>query len=206
MSLSPLNSSHRLSLYTSSRRSVQSSLFHHQIPPVFPEELTLPRSACCALSRLRCNGHSTLLGIYLHRLGRAETPSCSNCGSESQDLSHLVLDCPVLDQMRRAIFSHTISILELWSTPWRVARLLGLRGVVRAPSPEMGRVNPTPPLPQYHMLTRTNQNALLNHEQVIFLRLIQDVASKDKFKTTSDINSHYLFITALKKQHKKTAN
>ena len=82
VSLSPLNSSHRLSLYTSSKRSVQSSLFHHQIPPVFPEELTLPRSACCALSRLRCNGHSTLLGIYLHRLGRAETPSCSNCGSE----------------------------------------------------------------------------------------------------------------------------
>ena len=76
-------------------RSVQSGLFQDQISLVSPEELSLPRSARCALSRLRCNGHSTLLNSYLHRVGRAETPSCSNCGSESQDLSHLVLDCPV---------------------------------------------------------------------------------------------------------------
>ena len=89
VSLTPLISSQRLSLYTSWRRSVQSGFFQHQIPTVSPEELTLPR---CALSRLRCNGHSTLLNSYLHRVGRAETPSCSNCGSEPQDLSHLVLD------------------------------------------------------------------------------------------------------------------
>ena len=101
VSLAPLISSQRLSVYTSWRRSVQSGFFQHQIPSVSPEELTRPRSACCALSRLRCNGHSTLLNSYLHRVGRAETPSCSNCGSEPQDLSHLVLDCPVLDPLRR---------------------------------------------------------------------------------------------------------
>ena len=101
VSLAPLISFQRLSLYTSWRRSVQSGFFQHQIPSVSPEELTLPRSA---LSRLRCNGHSTLLNSYLHKIGRAETPSCSNCGSEPQDLSHLVLDCPVLDPLRRAIF------------------------------------------------------------------------------------------------------
>ena len=89
-------------------------------------ELTLPRSARCALSRLRYNGHSTLLGAYLHGVGRAETALCSNCSSESQDLSHLMLDCPVLDYMRRAIFGHSLSILDLWSRPWRVARLLGI--------------------------------------------------------------------------------
>ena len=94
VSLAPLISSQRQSLYTSWRRSVQSGLFLHQIPPVSPEELTLPRSARCALSRLRCNGHSTLLNSYLHRVGRAET-SCSNCGFKSLDLSDLVLDCPV---------------------------------------------------------------------------------------------------------------
>ena len=101
VSLAPLISSQRLSVYTSWRRSVQAGFFQHQIPSVSPKELTRPRSACCALSRLRCNGHSTLLNSYLHRIGRAETPSCSNCGSEPQDLSHLVLDCPVLDPLRR---------------------------------------------------------------------------------------------------------
>ena len=129
VSLGPPISSQRQSLYTSWRRSVQSGLFQHQIPPVSPEELTLPRSARCALSRLRCNGHSTLLNSYFHRVGRAETPSCNNCGSESQDFSHLVLYCSVLDHLRRAILGHTLSILDLWPRLWEVARLLGLRGV-----------------------------------------------------------------------------
>ena len=135
VSLAPLISSQRQSLYTSRRRSVQSGFFQHQIPSVSPEKLTLPRSARCALSRLRCNWHSTLLNPYLHRVGRAETPSCSSCGSESQDLSHLVLDCPVLDHLRRAIFGHTLSLLDLWSRPWGIARLLGLRGVDPRPHP-----------------------------------------------------------------------
>ena len=106
----------------------------------------LPRSARCALSRLRCNGHSTFLNSYLHRVGRTETPSCRNCGSESQNFSQLVLDCPVLDHLRRAIFGHSLSILDLWSRPWGVARLLGLRGV-NPPSPGMARINPQPPPP-----------------------------------------------------------
>ena len=50
VSLAPLISSQRLSLYTSWRRSVQSGFFQHQIPSVSPEELTLPRSARCTLS------------------------------------------------------------------------------------------------------------------------------------------------------------
>ena len=129
MSLTPLISSQRLSFYTSWRRSVQSGLFQHQIPAVSREELNLPCSVRCALSRLRCNGRSTLLNIYLHRVGRAETPSCSSCGSESQNLSHFLLDYRALDHLRRAIFGCFLSILDLWSCPWGVARLLGLRGV-----------------------------------------------------------------------------
>ena len=81
VSLAPLISSQRLFLYTSWRRSVQSGFFQHQIPSVSPEKLTFPHFARCALSRLHCNGHSTLLNSYLHRVGRAKTPSCSNCGS-----------------------------------------------------------------------------------------------------------------------------
>ena len=143
VSLSPLISSQKLSLYTSWRRSVQSGLFQHQIPPVSPEELTLPRSARCALSRLRCNGHSTPLSTYLYRVGRAETPSCSNCGSESQDLLHLVLDCSVLDHLRRAISA--IPSLFWTSGPicgespdyWDSAEL------IRAPIPRNGSGKPT---------------------------------------------------------------
>ena len=74
-----LISLHKLSLYTSWRRSVKSDFFQYQISPVSPEELTLPRSAHCGLSRLRCNGHSTLLSFYFFRVVRVETPSCSNC-------------------------------------------------------------------------------------------------------------------------------
>ena len=136
VSLSFLISSQRLSLYTSWRRSIQSGHFQHQIPPVSSDKLTLPRSACCALSRLRCNVHITIFSTYLHRVGRAETPSCSNCGSESQNLSHLVLDCPVLDHLRPAIFGHSLSILDLWSCPWEIAQLLGLRGVDPRPHPQ----------------------------------------------------------------------
>ena len=138
--LSPLISSQRLSLYTSWRRNVQSGLFQHQIPPVSLEELTLPRSARCALSRLRSNWHSTLLNTYLHRVGQAETPSCSSCGSESQDISHLAsrADCPVLDHLRRAIFGH-------FSPFWTFGPVRGVSsdywdsaGLIRSPIPRNG--------------------------------------------------------------------
>ena len=138
MSLAPLISSQRLSLYTSWRRSVQSGFFQHQIPSVSPEELTLPRSARCALSRLRCNGHSTLLNSYLHRVGRAETPSCSNCGSEPQDLSHLVLDCPALDPLRRAIFGHTPSLLDSGPVRGESPDYWDSAELIRAPIPRNG--------------------------------------------------------------------
>ena len=61
VSLTPLISLQRLSFYTSWRRSVQSGLFQHQIPAVSREELNLPCSVCCALSRLRCLFHRNFL-------------------------------------------------------------------------------------------------------------------------------------------------
>ena len=45
---------------------------------------------------------------------------------------------PVLDHLRRVIFGHTLSPLDLWSRPWGVARLLGLRGVDPRPHPRNG--------------------------------------------------------------------
>ena len=113
-SLDPSKISVSLAPLISSQR--QSALYQLETQcPIWslstPNPSSIPRSSLspaplAALSRLRCNGHSTLLNSYLHRVGRAETPLCINCGSKSQDLSHLVLDCPVLDHLRQAIPYH----------------------------------------------------------------------------------------------------
>ena len=103
-SLSPLTSRIHSRLFSDWRRTVSSKYFDTQVPSIFTEELVLPRHARCVLSRLRCNGHSFLLGSYLFRIGRIENPSCSACGHSSQDISHLILHCPATDSLRRSLF------------------------------------------------------------------------------------------------------
>ena len=76
------------------------------------------------------------------------------CGHHLQDLNHLLLDCRASEPLRKSIFGSSLSILDLWSRPWGVARLLGLRGVHPSPhSPRRGRVVPThhshQPMPIY---------------------------------------------------------
>ena len=68
----------------------------------------LPRHARCVLSRLRCNGHSLVLGSYLSRIGRIENPSCSACGHSSQDTSHLILHYPATDSLHRSLFCDSL--------------------------------------------------------------------------------------------------
>ena len=117
--------------------SLQSILTHRF--PQFPLRnlcsLFMPR---CVLSRLRCNGHSLLLGSYLSRIGRIENSSCSACGHPSQDISHLILHCPATDSLRRSLFGDSLSLYDLWSRPWGVARLLGLHGLPPCPHPSKG--------------------------------------------------------------------
>ena len=97
------------------------------------------RNLCSlVLSRLRCNGHSLLLGSYLSRIGRIENSSCSACGHPSQDISYLILYCPATDSLRRSLFGDSLSLYDLWSRPWGVARLLGLHGLPPCP-PSLGR-------------------------------------------------------------------
>ena len=120
------------------RRTVSSKYFDTQVPSISTEELVLPRHARCVLSRLRCNGHSLLLGSYLSRIGRIENPSCSACGHSSQDISHLILHCPPTDFLRRSLFGDSLSLYDLWSRPWGVARLLGLHGLPPCPHPSEG--------------------------------------------------------------------
>ena len=132
--LSPLTSSFRHSLFSSWRASARSSLLSTQVPKVASEELSLPRSVRCHLSRLRCNGHSTLLESYQERIGRSTSSLCPLCGSGRHDVFHL-FSCPSLSSTRGAIFGPSASVLDLWARPWGVARLLDLRGVPPMPRP-----------------------------------------------------------------------
>ena len=128
-------------LFSDWRGTVSSKYFDTQVPSISTEELVLPRHARCVLSRLRCNGHSLLLGSYLSRIGRIENPSCSACGHPSQDISHLILHCPAMNSLRRSLFGDSLSLYDLWSRPWGVARLLGLHGLPPCPIPHKGSGN-----------------------------------------------------------------
>ena len=137
-SLSPLISRIRSSLFLDWRHIVSSKFFDVQVSSISTEELVLPRHACCVLSRLCFNGHSLLLGSYLSRIGRIENPFCSDCGHSSQDTSHLILHCPATDSLRRSLFGDSLSLYDLWSIPWGVARFLGLHGILPCPHPSEG--------------------------------------------------------------------
>ena len=137
-SLSPPTSRIHYRLISDWRRTVSSKFFDTQVPSISTEELVLPLHARCVLSRLRCNGHSLLLGSYLFRVCRIENPSCSARGHSSQDISHLILHCPATDSLRCSLFGDSLFLYDLWSRPWGVARLLGLHGLPPCPHPSEG--------------------------------------------------------------------
>ena len=137
-SLYPLISRIHSRLFSDWRRTVSSKYFDTQVSSISTEELVLPRHARCVVSRLRCNGHSLLVGSYLSRIGRIENPSCSACGHWSQDIAHLILHCSATDCLRRSLFGDFLSLYDLWSRPWEVARLLGLHGLPPCPHPSEG--------------------------------------------------------------------
>ena len=134
-SLSPLISRIHSCLFSDWRPTVSSKFFDTHVPLISTEELVLPRHARCVLSCLFCNKHGLLLGSYLSRIGRIENPSCSACGHSSQDIYHLILHCPATDSLRRSLLVNSLSLYDLWSRPWRVARLLGLHGPLPCPHP-----------------------------------------------------------------------
>ena len=124
-------------LFSDWRRPVSSKYFDTQVPSISTEELVLPRHARCVFSRLRCNGHSLLLGSCLSRIGRIENSSCSACGHSSQDISHLILHCPATDSLRRSLWRLSVSLRPLVQT-LGIARLLGLHGLPPCPHPSEG--------------------------------------------------------------------
>ena len=137
-SLSSLICCIHCSFFSDWRCTVSSKFFNTQISSISTEELVLPRHARYVLSPLRCNGHSLLLSSYLSRIGRIENPSCSACGHSSQDISYLIPHCPATDSLRRSLFGDSLSLYDLWSRPWGVARLLGLGGLPLLSHPSEG--------------------------------------------------------------------
>jgi len=65
-----------------------------------------------------------------------ENFSCSACGHQLQDLTHL-LDCPVTEPLRCAILAILLPSL-IQSRPWGVAQLLGLCKVPSRSHPSKG--------------------------------------------------------------------
>ena len=115
-SLSSLVSHIQSCLISDWRCTVSSKYFDTQVPSISTKQLVLPRHARCVLSRLRCNGHSLLLGSYLSRIGRIENLSYSACGHLSQDISHLILHCPATDSAPLAFWRLSISLRPLVQT------------------------------------------------------------------------------------------
>ena len=136
--LPPVIAKVRYSQYHNWRRHISHSNLNFQVPEVSSEELLISRPICCELSCLRCHGHSLLLSSCLHRISRKKNSACSACGHHLQDLNHLLLDCPASEPLRKSIIGSSLSILDLWSTPWDIARLLGLRGFPPCPHPSEG--------------------------------------------------------------------
>ena len=137
-SLSPLISHIHYSLFLDWRPTASSKFFDTQVSSISTEEFVLLRHTHCVLSRLCCNKHSLLLSSYISRIGRIDNPSCSACGHSSQDTSHLILHCPAMNSLCRSLFGSSLSLYNLWSRPWAVARLLGLHGLPPCPHPLEG--------------------------------------------------------------------
>ena len=135
--VSPLISRICSCLISDWRHTVSSKLFDPQVSSISTEELVLPRHARYVLSRLRCNGHSLLLGSYLSRIGRIENPSCSTCGHLSQDTSHLILHCPATDSLRRSLIGNSVSLRPLVQA-LGICSASGLHGLLPCPHPLEG--------------------------------------------------------------------
>ena len=132
-SLSSLKYHIHSSLFLDWRHTVLSKFFDMQVPSSSTEKLVLPCHAHCVLSScLRSNEHSLLSSFYLSRICRIKNPSCSTCGHSSQDTSHLILNCPAMDSMRRLLFGNSLSLYNLWG----VAQLLGIHGLPPCPIPQ----------------------------------------------------------------------
>ena len=87
--------------------------FQHQFSPLSLRSLpSLLCLLCPLLFTLQFLLH-TSRGLVKPRLLCASTVVLNH-----RDIFHFVLDCCVLDSLHLAIFSHSLTILDIWSHPW----------------------------------------------------------------------------------------
>ena len=137
-SLSVLISHIHSSLFSDWRHTVSLRFLDTQASSISTEELVLPCHTSCVLSCLCYNGNSLLLSSHLSRIKRIENPSSSACGHLSQNTSYLILHCPATDSWHCLLFGDFLSLCDLWSRPWGVAKLLGLHGFPTCSHPPEG--------------------------------------------------------------------
>ena len=137
----------------------------------------LPRPACCVLSRLRCNGHSLLLGSYLSRIGRIENPSCSACGHPSQDTSHLILHYPDTDSLRRSLFGDSLLCTTSGPDFGELPILWGSIVIRQAPIPRKGSGKQQQQA-SFHVSGEVNENIV----QIWRSQTFHEVVEKDSSK------------------------
>ena len=101
-------------------------ILHEQPPPIDNSELLLPRKMRCALARLRCGHHPSILQFQ----NRIPThPTCNYCFIAPLTTTHLLLGCPALSPQRSL---HGIrSLSDLWERPADVAGFLWSIGFVQ---------------------------------------------------------------------------
>ena len=83
-------------------------------PTVHRSESRLPRSHRSILSQLR-SGHCAKLQSYLHRIDKADLPTCPHCKASDETVQH-IFECPS--------FPTDLTLSDLWSRPTRVASFL----------------------------------------------------------------------------------
>ena len=79
-----------------------------------------------------------MLTYYLSKNGIIENPSCSARCYLIQNISHLILHCRATYSLCRSLFGELFSLYELLFRPWKMARLLGLHGLLPGFHPSEG--------------------------------------------------------------------
>ena len=107
-----------------------------RFPQFDPQELVLPRHARCVLSRLRCNGHSLLLGSYLSRIV-TESIIRPAAPVDTRPRTPLISFCTVQRRTLNAAHSLVTLCLSTTSGPGP-GELLELHGLSPCPHPLEG--------------------------------------------------------------------
>ncbi|XP_066585913.1 uncharacterized protein [Prorops nasuta] len=82
------------------------NFFHTNKSPWFTRK-ALPRDFTCWVNRVRSNHYH--LGFSLARIGIIEDPKCP-CGSDQQDLNHVIWQCPFLEKGRDSLLQSLIQL------------------------------------------------------------------------------------------------